>query len=174
MKLTIMGHNNTSFHPIKIDVIEEHYNAKFVGDFCVKTKGGGWSEIPVAVFYQPNPDFSKGHTHYFGIFCDPQNKLMITDASSAFDEPIEGIIADNGEVIFSRYRHDYRSSMDRSVTIDGGRDYLRCGGSRVYDPNRHVKLIPNGDKLVIQGTKETPVEGNELIFPKKRTKLGYN
>jgi hypothetical protein len=48
----------------------------------------------------------------------------ITDASSAFSAPITGILTKDGEVIVSRFRHDY--IVKDGYMIDGGRDYLRC------------------------------------------------
>lgn len=33
-----------------------------------------------------------------------------------------------GEIIFSRARHDYRTTKDGKCFIDGGFDYARCGG----------------------------------------------
>ncbi len=139
----ITPHENISYQPIKISVIEETHNARFIGDFCIKTNNGDWSYSPAAIFYQPNPDTSKGHTHYFGIFVE-NSKIYITDGSSAFDEPIVGIVADNGEVIFSRYRHDYVASQDKSVWIDGGRDYYRCN-----NPKRLVHITIDQDKLIV-------------------------
>ena len=44
------------------------------------------------------------------------------------EHDIAGIVANNGDVIYSRYRHDCRWSPDNSVMIDGGRDYTRYGG----------------------------------------------
>lgn len=141
--LFVQSHENTTLQPIKIPEVEKHCGGKFIGDFCTEHPRGGWNEVPVAVFYQPNPDVSKGHTHYFGIFVQ-HNSLYITDASSVVKEPFTGIVADNGEVIFSRYRHDYRTSSDGSVFIDGGRDYVRCN-----KPERLVQLQIINDEIVI-------------------------
>ena len=128
---------------IKVDVVEQKYNAKYVGDFCIKTKHG-WSESPVAIFWQETPPV-EGYSHYFGLFSQ-NGSLMITDGSSAFSEPISGIVADNGEVIYSRYRHDFHYSTDNSVAVDGGRDYMRCLGN-IHNP--HVHIIPDGPNLKI-------------------------
>ena len=71
------------------------------------------------------------------------SKLMICNAISAVEHPIWGVVAENGDVIYSRFRHDYRWSPDKSVMIDGGRDYTRWGASNEYgmDAVEHVKLI---------------------------------
>ena len=134
-----------------IKTIEDHYGGKFVGSFCIKRTDGSWNDTPVDVFYQPNPDFSKGHTHYFGMFRHPlTNHVMITNAMSAFEHPMLGVVADDGEIIVSGYRHDYRRSKDGTVFIDGGRDYTRYGGnsanSDVGDiriPLVQVKVVEN-------------------------------
>ena len=118
------------FKSAGIRKIEEKYNAKYMGYWCTKRPSGGWNESPVDVFYVENPDTSKGHTNYFGMFIktDPYTgestgSVYITEASTAFSEPIAGIPTDDGEVIVSRYRHDYVEKDGRM--IDGGRDYTR-------------------------------------------------
>ncbi len=106
-----------------IRIIEKKYQARYVGHWCTKNPRGGWNESPVDVFYVENPDRSKGHTNYFGMF-RRDKEVLITDASSAFSEKITGILCEDGKVIVSRYRHDYVTNGDNM--IDGGRDYLRC------------------------------------------------
>lgn len=137
--------------PVDITKVEETYNAKYVGNFCLKTVGGGWSESPVAIFYQENPpEIAKG-SHYFGLF-EREGRLFITNGSSAFAEPIQAVISDDEEILFSRYRWDFRTSKDKSVSVDGGRDYFKV----LFDkkPPRTVDLVIDKDKLVIQ---EKPV-----------------
>ena len=118
------------FKEAGIRKIEEKYGAKYMGYWAIKNRGGLWNETPVDVFYQPNPDISKGHTHYFGMFIqtdpftgDNTGSVYITEASSAFSEPIVGMVKDDGEVIVSRFRHDYVTKG--KYMIDGGRDYTR-------------------------------------------------
>jgi hypothetical protein len=41
------------------------------------------------------------------------------------DEPFFGALADNGEVIYSRHRNDFRESEDKTVFVDGGRAHFR-------------------------------------------------
>jgi len=71
--------------------------------------------------------------------------LYITEASSAFSDPIAGIPTDDGEVIVSRYRHDYVEKDGRM--IDGGRDYVRSSLHPI------VRITVNADQFVI--TEET-------------------
>ena len=128
--------------------IEENYGATYMGYWCTKSPNGNWNESPVDVFYQPNPDTSLGHTNYFGMFIktDPytgksSGNVYITEASSAFSDPIAGIHTDDGEVIVSRYRHDYVEKGP--YMIDGGRDYTRA--------SMHPTVVINvdGDKFVV-------------------------
>ena len=123
-----------------IRTIEERYGAKYMGYWCTKNTRGQWNESPVDVFYQPNPDISKGHTNYFGMFVRDAS-VYITEASTAFSDPISGIPTDDGEVIVSRYRHDYVTKDGRM--IDGGRDYVRTS----LHPT--VMVTVDGDRFVI-------------------------
>lgn len=122
-KLTV--NNGKADSPLKISVIEKKYNAKYVGQFCLKDKYGNWVNSSAEIFWQavpPQPEFS----NYFAIIIQ-NGTLMITNGASAVEGTIVGIRADDGEIIYSRYRHDYRISTDKSVMIDGGRDYTKVG-----------------------------------------------
>lgn len=105
-----------------IATIAKQYGAKYMGYWAILRKSG-WSDIPVDVFYQPNPDVGKGYSNYFGMFTTFDGQVMITDAASAFSEPITGLLTDDGEVLVSRHRHDYVTKGPHM--IDGGRDYSR-------------------------------------------------
>lgn len=138
------------FKPEGIAKIEELRNAKYVCETCVRVNTGdpaaGWANQPVAVFYgeTEHPD---SKSRYFGVYLDEQNRVMITNAQSAVDEDITGVIAADGEIIYSRYRHDYRPSTDGSVFIDGGRDYIR---SSMLPEDRYVTLrIVEGELTII-------------------------
>jgi len=130
-----------------IKMIEEKYGAKYMGYWCTKSLNDNWNATPVDVFYQPNPDTSKGHTHYFGMYMqkwpdDPHPRMYITDASTAFSEPITGGICEDGEVIVSRYRHDYVDK--KGAMIDGGRDYARTNGCKL------AEVTLSDDKFIIK------------------------
>ena len=112
------------FNEKQIKIAEEKYGAKYMGYWCTKRPdGNSWNERPVDVFYQPNPNLELGHKHYFGLLIQ-DGILYITDATSAFSETIGGIITEDGEVLVSRFRHDY-VTKEGGYMIDGGRDYLR-------------------------------------------------
>lgn len=117
---------NTGRDDAQFDIakVEEKYNAKFVGQFCCKTRGGTWAESPADVYWQETPP--EGYSNYFALITQ-MGSVYITSGASAVEPLITGVVANDGEVIYSRYRHDYRSSKDGSVWIDGGRDYVRSG-----------------------------------------------
>lgn len=111
-----------------IEHFEKKYNAKYVSDLCIKTVHGSWSEQPAAIFYQKEPPV-KGYSHYFAIFVKDR-QTYIASGESAIQGKLIGVMADDGEIIFSRYRHDYRISKDGTADIDGGRDYVKCSKGR--------------------------------------------
>jgi nitrite reductase/ring-hydroxylating ferredoxin subunit len=131
-------------HKMAIETVERHYNAKYMGYWSIKRDDGNWSEMPVDVFYQPNPDTSKGHSHYFGLFTVPGTGVMITDAKSAFSEPIIGLLTEDGEVIVSRHRHDFVSKD--GFCIDGGREYTKIVGG-LENVTRVEVTVENGEFL---------------------------
>lgn len=141
--------HSKGYYPLDIEKCEQKYNAKYIGDFQTKRPDGTWNKKPCAIFYVENPDISKGHSNYFGLFMElislnpiKYGKMFITNGLSAVEEPFNAIKADNNEYIISSYTDDYRVSKDHSVFIDGGRDYIRCPlNSRV------VKLKLNKDKF---------------------------
>lgn len=135
---------------INTDAVGKHYNGKYIGDFCIRTKSGAWGEDPVSVFYQENPP-DPSYSNYFGIFVR-FGVVYITNAASAFEEPIIGAVTSDGEVIYSRFRHDFRQAG--SFFVDGGRDYFRCGGAVLP---RQVTLVIDKDKLVVQENDDEEV-----------------
>ncbi len=143
-------HNPKAGYHLSSDGIattEQKYGAVYMGFWCTKNPGGGWNESPVDVFYQPNPDVSLGHKSYFGILkrSEPitgKDRVYICDATSAFSEPIKGVICGDGEVLVSRYRHDFQTKGN--CMIDGGRDYTRSSW-----PANYATVLIEGDKFII-------------------------
>ena len=142
------------FSPEQLEKVEAHYDAKYVCETCLMARGGGWINSSVSVFYQSDPSkVPEGGSQWFGLFFkmvnpldeDSPRQLCIVNAISAVENDIVGIVADNGDVIYSRHRHDYRWSPDESVMIDGGRDYTRTSTR----PNGVVTLRIVGGHLII-------------------------
>lgn len=123
-----------SYYGFDVPMTEKHYNAKFMGSWAIRVKDE-WTESPVDVFYQPNPDASLGHSHYFGLYTDytsdGDRQTYITNAKSAFSQEIAGGICSDGEVIVSGYRHDYINT--KGALVDGGRDYLRTNDCKTVN-----------------------------------------
>ncbi len=121
----------------RLATVEKHYEAKYVCETCVKNREGGWANLAVSIFYQFDPaKVPEGGSQWFGLFFRrdfPDEfapfQLYIVNAISAVENDIQGVVAVNGDVIYSHYRHDYRHSPDNSVWIDGGRDYTRWNGA---------------------------------------------
>jgi hypothetical protein len=122
--------NGRSQCPFNIDAVEKKYNAKYVGELCLKSHGN-WVNAPASIFYQETPPV-EGYSKYFALIIQ-NGTALITSGESAVSEPIWAIEANDGELIYSCYRHDYKESNDKSVFIDGGRDYVRAS---------HSNLIP--------------------------------
>ena len=139
--------HNSQFNEEQIAKIENKYKAKYVCDSCLKTVNGNWGENGVSIFYQKEKHPKFGN-NYLGLYYRStmdliRNQLMICDADKIEEQTISGIVADNGDVIYSAYRHDFVTSPDKSVMIDGGRDYLMC--SKVPD-NRIINIkVVNGE-----------------------------
>lgn len=125
-KVTVnSGRDDAQF---KIDAVEEKYNAHFVGQFCLKTKDGGWANSPADVYWQEKPPV-EGYSNYFALLYQGSS-VYITSGASAVENPISAVES-GGEIIYSRYRHDFRRTKDGIAIIDGGRDYTkRMGGGR--------------------------------------------
>ena len=109
---------------LDIQKVEERFKAHYVGNFAAPLKSGVRTHEAYPVFYNPNPDESKGHKHYFLLVRNGLN-LMISDATFVDGAPISAVVADDGEIIYSSAVHDYRLSTDETAMIDGGFDYCR-------------------------------------------------
>jgi hypothetical protein len=126
----------------QLDKIEQHYNAKYVLESCLIDSTGQWANFPAAFFYteEKHPTGS----NYFALFFDEQGHLMITNGGPS----IEGItfwgIEAEGEVAYSRYRHDYVTHKNDTF-VDGGRDYFRVGGDQFDDYNKVCFKVVNGN-----------------------------
>lgn len=106
--------------PINIGKVERQYNAQYVADLCLMDLDGRWSRNPAAIFWQetpPRPDYS----NYFGILVE-RRQIFITSGRSVAEGDWFGAEAENGEIIFSRFRDDHRVSRDGTASVEGGRD----------------------------------------------------
>ena len=135
--------NECSFLDSKaISLVEEKFNVKYVLESCLKDISGSWVNFPIAIFYseEPHPQGS----NYMGAY-NRDGYMYVTDALSGVEDVMYTGIECNGEVTYSRYRHDYRGT-GCGTFIDGGRDYLRYGGD---GPIKLVSFKVVKDKLEI-------------------------
>lgn len=119
--------SSSKFNSEQISIVEKKYDATYVCETPIKDVNGNWVNFPCAIFYteEPHPDGSNYFALYDYALPDGTSRLYICNGISAVTT-ITGVVADDGEIIYSRYRHDYRTSTDGSVFVDGGRDYLKC------------------------------------------------
>lgn len=115
----------------QIKDIEEKYNAYYVFEACIKDAKGKWLNFPAAIFYT-NKTYPKG-SNYFAMFI-LHGCLMIADGITAVENVVYTGLEAEDQVVYSRYRHDFRS-LKNGAYIDGGRDYFRYGGDSFNDYN---------------------------------------
>ena len=122
-----------------IAYVEKKYKASWVGQLPLRTKDGQWSTMPADIYWQETPPV-EGYSNYFALFIN-QGVLYITSGAAAVEGTFNAVVADNGEVIYSRCRHDYRESTDGSVTVDGGRDYCRTSAKSLATNFIQLKIV---------------------------------
>lgn len=113
-----------------IEKVKKYYNAEYVGDFPYPMPSGGFYDFPLSIFYQTHT--KQEHAPYFGLYLRHKelgNKKTpyITKASYITEYIFNGLQAGD-EIIYSRFRHDYRGfdSFPKSgAIVDGGFDYFK-------------------------------------------------
>lgn len=133
MKINLESAN---FTQEEIARIEKKYNAQYICDSEVFVhEDVGYAGCPCSFFWTPEKH-PRG-SNYFCLYFS-QGDLFIANGEDILNQRIAGIEVD-GEIIFSRYRHDFRSKGD--YYIDGGREYNRIGG----DNPKRVLLMVNAE-----------------------------
>ena len=140
---------NRMLPDVLIKDIELKYNAKYVIDSCLKSDSGNWLNFPAAFFYteEKHPRGS----NYFAMYS--LGGWMITDGIRVSEGVFHGILFEDGELVHSRYRHDWFEH--RKAMVDGGRNYFRT--STCPEGAKQVKFhIVNGEiKRVIDFEYDT-------------------
>lgn len=126
----------------QVSKVEKLKDALYVGEFSLKhVKGGGWTNLPYAVFYQEEPH-PRG-SNYFGLV-DYGDGLRVVDAKSAAEPTVwQGVKLSNGKILYSAYRHDFRGSGD--YFVDGGPEYIRTNAPE----DRWVEFIITKGKIYV-------------------------
>ena len=122
----------------QIKTFEKKYNAKYIleTDLLGKDQYSGatfWGNKPAAIFYTEKAH-PKG-SNYFALYFRGDS-LMITDGLPSIKDVVFNGIEAEGEVTYSRYRHDFREGKNGAY-VDGGRDYFRYGG----DPHNDYNIV---------------------------------
>lgn len=137
---------------IDIKNFEEKYKVKFVCESSIKSNNG-WRDASSLIFYNEIPH-PKGSNYMAFSYDYIKDEYVISDGISVADIEIYGVVADNGDVIYSRFRHDYRFTKDNSAWIDGGRDYTRsCAGRSVT-----LMIIDGQLKVIKEDSSEEVIE----------------
>ena len=134
---------HTDANWLHTSIIEEQYNAKYIGEFALKMADGGWSNLAGKLFYQtvPHPRGS----NYMMLYIHPgSGKLFITDGLSSANKVWDAVVDRvSGVVLYSAYRHDYQTY--NGLMADGGADYMRCNAG-----NEHVQFtIVDGEIVIV-------------------------
>lgn len=136
--------------PFNIDEVERTKHAKFVGMLPLKDINGNWINEPSSIFWQPTPPVA-GYSHYFALV-NRNGKCFITSGQTAVDGIINGMLANDGEIIYSNCRWDNRTSRDGSANIDGGRDYVKCNrGGKIIE-----LVIVDGEFYSVDNVVDNP------------------
>lgn len=135
----------------KVAKIEKLRNCRYVCEWNVKQDGKIHDE-PMLIFWNdtPHPQGSNWMAlfHY-------NREWYVRDGISASHLPIGCVVSNDKQVLFSKYNHDFRSSEDGSVTVDGGRGYTRILGNvhceRVWlvPYQGELKIIPDAMALLM-------------------------
>ena len=132
---------NIKHYPItNINKVEELYSEKDgvpVKHVCSTEFG----HSIVDVFYRDTPHPKFGNRYFAVLFRD--NVPYIANADEVEKLTFGLVQNDNGDMEYSRSRHDYKRFKNGNM-IDGGRDYIRsCGRVFIYVV-RDGKMIPHG------------------------------
>ena len=120
-----------------LDIACKSRNAKFVAEINVpfnKIPATGelaWTEYPCIVLHSKTPMLEGGN--YVAIYQNPFNTKWEIKPCDEFVENLEwfGARADNGDVIWSKHKDDYRRSPDDSIWVQGGRNVFQTNGEKV-------------------------------------------
>lgn len=114
-------HTDTNW--LNIPYICERYQAKYIGEFALRSADGGWTNLAAKLFYQDTPH-PRG-SNYMALYIQPMTqKLFITDGIKSAENVWTGVLnEETGEVLYSAFRHDYQTLG--KLMADGGPDYTR-------------------------------------------------
>jgi len=133
--------------------IEKLRSCRYVCEWNTTDDRGQAHENPVLLFW--NDVAHPQGSNWMGLFRS-NKEWYVKDGITASRLPINCAVSNDKQVLFSKYRHDFRSSRDGSVTVDGGRDYTRMLGNihceRVWlaPYQGELKIIPDAMAKLMQ------------------------
>jgi len=132
---------NIVHYPItNIKKVEELYSEKDgvpVKHVCTTEFG----DSIVDVFYRDTPHPKFGNKYFAVLFRD--NVPYIANADEVENLTFGLVQNDNGDMEYSRSRHDYKKFKNGNM-IDGGRDYIRSSGKVFIYVVRDGKMLRYG------------------------------
>ena len=150
-------------------VLKTYDTARYIGQFPLKTRDGNFTDYHVDVFYEPNPNRELGHSNYFAIYAR-DGGAWITNAEHV-EKLILSVYTDSeGDLIYSRFQHDFRSfkSSTGEISIDGDwwspatnyEGYSRMLGRILWDGKQSP---PRGKMVVVRDGEFYEIEEGEKV-----------
>lgn len=137
--------NTPDYYGLKAEGIqnfEDSHNCRYVCEWNV-TYDGETIKQPMVIFWS-DIQHPRG-SNWLATYRDPEDRnWYVRDGITASQLPIQCMVSDSKQVLFSKSRHDFRQSHDRSVSVDGGRDYTRVLG-KIH--NERVWMVPQQGEL---------------------------
>lgn len=111
-------------YPKAMEAVKKAYDAQYVMTSSLRGRSGNWSDEEYDIYYQEGAS-SKHPSDYFGIIVRSNGSVMITSGESLEGVEIGAIMSSQGEILYSKSRHDYAALETNEGAIDGGRDYTK-------------------------------------------------
>lgn len=132
---TVLSTPKSKLFPEKhIEALEKKFNATYVLDTSIKDDRGSWTEHSYAIFFQripPDPSYSQYVAVRPTSAAKATTSILIASGKSVEGLTFGAIAFEDDSWIYSSHRHDWVES--KGSFIDGGRDYVRSGGSPLPD-----------------------------------------
>jgi hypothetical protein len=126
-----------------IRAVEEKRSCRYVCEWHIIDSRGEIHESPMMLFWN---DVSHPQGSNWMALYHTGGGWYVRDGITASRLPTQAYVSDDGEAVFSKHRHDLRSSRDGTITVDGGRSYTRLMGNLKC---RRIWLLPQQGEMNI-------------------------
>ena len=130
--------------PEGIRKVEENRSCRYVCEWNVLDAKGDPYGQPMMIFW--NDVAHPQGSNWMALYSDVGG-YYVRDGITASRLPIQAYVSDDGQAVFSKHRHDFRSSHDGTISVDGGREYTKLMGN--FKTCRRVWLLPQAGKVTI-------------------------